>query len=160
MPKKAISADLSLDLKQEIKNPDLVRALERLVTDTSIAAKNELLKHLQGATFLVAVLSESLKFHEKEEGKTILARGSHLDVLTAENEEGLTFLPLFTDWQQLNEYTDLGVSGWVLPAQEAWAFAMQDPNCEGAVINPAGNPLPIGKPMLEFLIAAEAEADA
>jgi hypothetical protein len=147
----------SIDLTKAIENPDLVRALARLATDTSDAAKDEVVAQLQRATFLVAILGDETEI--PEDGQVVFQKGSRIQILTAESDDGSTFLPLFTDWRAIRDYVDDPVNGMVMPAKNAWAFALHDKLYEGVVINPVGDTLPLGRPMVEFLLAAAGETE-
>ena len=43
----------------------------------------------------------------------------------------------------------------VLPAKDAWQFALQGLTYDGVVINPAHNALPLARPMVEYLANTE-----
>lgn len=143
---------------EPVENPALSRALERLATDTSSEAKEEVLTEIQRATYLVAILTDGADMEPTEvPGEVIFKKGTQIQVLEAESD-GLSFLALFTDRGEIAEYTDVKVTAMILPAAEAWAFALQDgASYDGAVINPAGHPLPLGRPLLEFLHAQDSE---
>jgi hypothetical protein len=159
-PAQGESVEASIDLTQSIENPDLVRALERLAADTSDAAKDEVVAQLQRATFLMVILKDELETPEENQGPVVFDKGSRIQILTAESDDGNVFLPLFTDWQAIRDYTEDPVNGLIMPAKDAWAFALHDEIYEGVVINPAGEPLPLGRPMVEFLLAAAGEKTA
>lgn len=153
----------AMDRDRSTVNPALSRALENLAKDPSSGpAQDAVLAELPLATFLVAVaLEESAREGEAgQEGKEAdgAPQASELQILTAEQDD-LQFLPLFTDWQEIADYTDLDVKGLVMTARDAWAFALEDGAYDGVVINPAGNALPLGKPLLEFLARDPAAAN-
>lgn len=145
--------DAQRDLTQPVENPALLRALARLLSDPTEAAKDEVVSELRQATYLVAMISDELEIPADHHGQTVFGEGSEIQVLIAETDDGVAFLPLFTDWQAIGDYTDEKVNAIVMPAAEAWAFALHDEVYQGAVINPAGDALPLGRPMLEFLLA-------
>lgn len=146
----------SMDLDRSTRNPALSRALEQLAKTGSDAAKDAVLEEIQRATYLIAVAREgALASNDTATGAdgAALPQQSELQILTAEQDD-LQFLPLFTDWQEIADYTNLDVQGLVMPAGDAWRFALADGNYDGVVINPAGDALPLGKPLLEFLARA------
>ena len=143
----------SMDLERKIENPALVEALEKMAADPTDAAKDAVLAEIQRATYLVAVVGEGEAAAPPEgDGAALLEQ--ELEILTAEQDD-LHFLPLFTDWQAIADYTDMTIHGLVMPARDAWSFALQDGGYDGVVINPAGNALPLGKPLLEFLKSSD-----
>lgn len=141
------------DLSQPVENPALVDAIERMASDNSDAAKDAVLAEIQRATYLLAVVADETMIEPGEEdGEGTIAKGKEIEFVIAESD-GLQFLPLFTDWKAIADYTgEMAVDGMVMSADEAWKFALQeDAAYDGAVINPGGNALPLGRPMLEFL---------
>ncbi len=140
-----------IDVNQPVNNPALVNAMERVATEGSNEAKDELLLQLQKANYLAAMFADGLKVSPStEEGHETVEKGSTFGVLTA-GKDGKSYLVLFTDWQALYAYTDKEVSGWVLPSKEAWSFSLQGDVYDGVVINPAHNALPLERSMLEYL---------
>ena len=70
-----------------------------------------------------------------------MSKGTQFGVL-ASVKDGKNYLLLFTDWAQLRMYSNKNVTGWVLPASDAWAFGLQK-GFDGVVINPGHNALPL-----------------
>lgn len=149
----------SMDRNRSTENPALARALERLANDpASDAAKDVVLAELRLATFLIAVTAEEAREGgEDTEGDGAAPQASELQILTAEQDD-LQYLPLFTDWQEIAGFTDLEVQGLIMAARDVWAFALED-GYDGVVINPNGNALPLGKPLLEFLSRDDSTAN-
>ncbi|AJQ94829.1 SseB family protein [Gynuella sunshinyii] len=141
----------NIDVNKAVENPVLVAAMERVAREGSDEAKDELLKQLLQANYLAAMFAENLKISSNEENQKTIEQGSTFGVLSAEND-GKNYLVLFTDWQALGAYTDQQVSGWILPGQQAWSFALQGDTYDGVVINPAHNALPLERPTLEYLL--------
>ncbi len=141
-----------VDLNTPVENPALVAALARVAAENTDDAKDALLAEIQQANYLAAMLTEGLSRSAGDQpGQVTIEQGSKLGVLCAESE-GRNFLVLFSDWAAIKAYTDLKVSGWVLPARDAWALALQGETYDGVVINPAHNALPMERPLLEFLL--------
>ncbi|WP_428243475.1 SseB family protein [Gynuella sp.] len=143
--------DSNIDVNKAVDNPVLVAAMERVAHEGSDEAKDELIKQLLQANYLAAMFTEDLKISSDKENQQTIEQGSTFGVLCAEND-GKNYLVLFTDWQALGAYTDQKVSGWILPGQQAWSFALQGDTYDGVVINPAHNALPLERPMLEYLL--------
>jgi len=140
-----------MDLNTAVENPSLVHAMNRVVAEDSAAAKDLLLLELQRANYLAAMLPDgNNKSLGIKPGQTTLNKGTRFGVLSA-GKNGKNYLVLFSDWKALKAYTKLEVTGWVLPARDAWSFALQGSTYDGVVINPAHNALPLERPMLEFL---------
>jgi len=139
-----------VDLNKPVENPALVQAMERVASDGSDQAKDALLTELRRANFLAAILTDEMKTTSTEPGLTTIEKGSRIKFLAA-GKDSKQYLPLFSDWQAIRAYTDLNVSALVLPAVDAWSFALQGDTYQGVVINPAHNALPLERPMLQFL---------
>jgi hypothetical protein len=141
-----------VDLNTPVENPALVRAMSRVASDGSNAAKDALLLEIQRANYLAAMFTNEMKSTVQGPGMMRIEKGSRIGLLSAE-KDGKQFLVLFSDWEALRAYTTLSVSGMILPARDAWAFALQGDTYQGIVINPAHNALPLERPMLEYLRA-------
>lgn len=151
---QAQSVSSPVDLDKSVENTALVAAMERVARENSDSAKDELLRELQHANYLAAMFADGLKTREKSPGQIEIAKGSNFGVLTA-GKDGKNYLVLFTDWPALRAYTQWEVSGWLLPAKEAWQIALQGSTYDGVVINPAHNALPLARPMVEYLSKAQ-----
>lgn len=139
-----------VDLNKPVENPALVQALERVAGDDSDDAKDALVRELQRANYLAAIIADEMKTTSPEPGMTTIKAGSVIKFVTCE-KDGQHFLPLFSDWAAIRAYTDQNVSTLVLPASEAWSFALDDDAYQGIVINPAHNALPLELPMVRYL---------
>jgi hypothetical protein len=146
----ACGGEPPVDLNTAVENPSLVRAMNRVAAENTAAAKDLLLLELQRANYLAAMLPDGEKALGTKPGLTVLKKGTRFGVLSA-GKGGKNYLVLFSDWKALKGYTKLEVTGWVLPARDAWSFALQGSTYDGVVINPAHNALPLERPMLEFL---------
>ena len=150
MAAQAQPAEPKLDLDKAVENPALVRAMDQLASNNSETARDQLIGELQHAEFLAAILPDDGKTpFAGPPGARIVAKGTPFDVLAA-GKDGKSYLLLFTDWAQLRMYTNKNVTGWVLPATDAWAFGLQK-GFDGIVVNPAYNALPLKRDMLQYL---------
>ena len=144
------------DLNVPVANAALVLAMERLARDNSDAAKDALLLELNKANYLALSVGKGLSQGlVATQGQALLPAGARFDLLLA-GKQGKNYLVLFTDWDAIRAYTQEEVTALVLPAQDAWSFFSSTlaATCEGIVINPAHNALPLRKPMIAYLAAA------
>ena len=147
---QAQSAEPKLDLDKAVENPALVRAMDDLAAGNTEAARDRLVGELQHGEFLAAIIPDDGKTPlTGPPGATIVSKGARFGVL-ASTRDGKSYLLLFTDWAQLRTYTNKNVTGWVLPASEAWAFGLAK-GFEGIVVNPAHDALPLGHEMVQYL---------
>ena len=139
-----------VDLNKPVENPALVSAMERVAKENSNEAKDLLVHELKRANFIAAMLADKLiKKEGSKPGLISIEKGSQFGLLCAK-KDGKNYLLLFTDWNAIKAYTDLNVTAMVLPAKDAWSFALEGNTYQGIVINPAHNAVPLERPMLEF----------
>ena len=87
-----------------------------MAREATYAAKDSLLVALQRANYLAAMLPVDKKQPvEFTPGQSILKQGTRIGVLSA-SKDGKNYPLLFSDWKSLKAYTDLQVTGRVLPA--------------------------------------------
>lgn len=147
---QAQPAEPKLDLDKSVENPALVRAMDDLAAGNTEATRDQLMGELQHGEFLAAIIPDDGKTaFTGPPGATIVSKGTRFGVL-ATAKDGKSYLLLFTDWAQLRTYTNKNVTGWVLPASDAWAFGLQK-GFDGIVVNPAHNALPLGHEMVQYL---------
>lgn len=155
------SLPAKLDLNTPVANAALSLAMERLARDTSDAAKDGLLIELNKANYLALSVGKDLSGAiASPQGQAMLPAGARFDLVLA-GKQGKNYLVLFTDWEAIRAYTKEDVTAIVLPAREAWSFFSTTlaATCEGIVINPAHNALPLRKPMISYLTAAARKSE-
>lgn len=155
--KSKTSADFKppVDLNKPIENPELVKAIDALMTYTSEQTQRNLEIELRKAVYLLPFLADN-NFHASEpdsEGRAIIEKDSLMKVLLASDAQSNPLLPLFTDWVHIGAWTKEAVNTLVLPAKDAWDFALNG-QYAGVVINPGGNALPLSKEALVELSKA------
>jgi hypothetical protein len=147
---QAQNAEPKLDLDKAVENPALMRAMDQMATGNSAESRDQLVGELQQAEFLAALVPDDGKtLLAGPPGATIVSKGTRFGVLAAA-KDGKSFLLLFTDWAQLRMYTNKNVTGWALPASDAWAFGLGK-GFEGIIVNPAHNALPLQRDMVQYL---------
>ena len=125
------------DINTPVINPALTVALATDALHNTPDTRRAVTAELRQATFLVAILTQEVREKPASPGQVTWQAGSHFSVLLSGDGQGGKVLPLFTDWDALRQWTDQPVSGLVMPAAEAWAFAKADNTYAGAVVNPA-----------------------
>lgn len=126
---------------EPITNPQILAAVERISTDRSEEAQAQLTLALQRGLYLVPVFKQTDAESADES----------IQVLVCTDEKNDEYLPLFTDEAALKGWTQEQVAAMVLTAPEAWDFILTQPDCAGAVINPAGASLPLNREMVGIL---------
>ena len=139
-----------LDVDKAVENPALVRVMGQLAAENSETNRDQLIGELEHAEFLAAILPDDGKTpFDGPPGAKVVSKGTRFNVLAA-GKDGKSWLLLFTDWAQLRMYTNKNVTGWVLPASDAWAFGLQT-GFDGIVVNSAHNALPLRHEMVQYL---------
>lgn len=141
-----------IDINKPVENPSLVAALKRMATDSSPSSQENLLRELNNAVYLMAIFSDELYTAEPDaQGRTVVEKDSKIKVIGTSDSEGNPYLPLFTDWGAIQKYIKEPVNTLVLPAADAWSWALNMGQYHGVVINPAENALPLSRKQIEFL---------
>ena len=134
----------ALEEFEPVTNPGLIEAIEAFEEDPSDEVRDDLTDELQSALYLVPVLNEA-------DGEDIPDEGESVQILVCTDEEEREFVPLFTDVDALKAWTSEPVSAMEFSAAEAWEFVLSQPECAGAVINPAGEAFPLDRDFVTFL---------
>ena len=135
-----------------VTNPALAAALTANAQHDTPDTRREVTRELMQATFLVVILTQEVQETPGEApGQVTWQPGSHFSVLLAGDGQGGRMLPLFSDWEALRQWTDEPVSGLLMPAAEAWVFALVDDTYSGVVLNPATDCLTYRRPALAQL---------
>lgn len=146
-----------VDATRPVENPELVRAIAQLAEDGSEETQKALWGQLHHAVFLVPTLPDEIELApDEEEGRATLLEGSILQFLAGE-QDGQSYLLVFTDWQALREFTDREVGAVVMTAEEAWQFALEHDIYDGVVINAGGTALPLERHQLEAMVHQSVE---
>ena len=141
-----------VDLNQPVVNPDLVNAIAAFANQRGPETLLQLQMQLGRAVYLVPMLTDAaVPSPAGPAGQITFQQGSQLKLLTCQDPDGRSVLPLFTDWQQIQAWTDEPVSTLVLPASDAWTFIIREGSFAGAVINPAGMALPLNSSLIQDL---------
>ena len=141
----------SIDINTPVRNPALTAALATDILHNTPATRRAVTAELMKATFLVVILTQEVREKPVAPGQVTWQAGSRFSVLLSNDGQGGKVLPLFTDWDALRQWTDEPVSGLVMPAAEAWAFALTDETYTGVVVNPATDGLVFGPAALAQL---------
>jgi hypothetical protein len=149
--KGGATATPPVDLNTPVENPKVVAAIRDFADASTPKTQDALTRALRAANFLVPMFTDEIKSSPIDEGSVSFEAGSKLKLLACTNEDDEVLLPLFTDWPAIREWTDEPASTLVMPAAEAFDLAASD-EYAGAVVNPGGYSLPLGKDLLGFLL--------
>ena len=146
-----------MDINTPVDNPALTKALADDAQHDTPESRRAVTAQLMQATFLVAILTADVQEGPAAApGQVTWQAGSRFSVLLSGDGQGGRRLPLFTDWEALRQWTTEPVSALVMPAAEAWAFALADSLYAGVVVNPATDGLVFGPAALAQLAGQSA----
>jgi len=135
---------------------DVKQAILKLSKNDSEANKDALMRALNGSTFHSLILTDEIKFGDMDDqGNTTLLPGSKVKIVTVRDPQGRTYLPLFTDWEEIKKYmvdSKVPYLSTMLSARAAWDIILRG-NYVGTIINPADKPLPLVKKQVHYLMA-------
>ena len=138
-----------VDLDKPVTNPALTAAMAGLGAGPDQAAIESLIRELNRAVYLVAILLDEANVTTRSPGQATFEKGSLIKMLAVADSNDRPLLLLFTDWDAIRKWTNESVSTLVMPADQAWEFALRQ--YHGAVINPAGPLLELNHNQLEDL---------
>ena len=125
------------DINQPITNLALATAFDALTEADTPDTRQQVIEQMQQANYLVAILDDGLRTTPGDApGQVTIQAGSQFGVLTTDDGQGGQVLPLFTDWDAIRSWTTQPVSTLVMPAADAWQFALAGAYT-GVVVNPA-----------------------
>ena len=140
--KSRISEVKKFDINIPVENPELIDGMNSFIKDKS---ENNLSKFINGllkANFLVLTYNDEMQV-EKDGKNTVIKQNSKLKFLNCFNEDGKAFLPLFTDWKEVNVWLKephKNIGGFVMDTFEAFEFVKLEEDYYGIVINPGSTP--------------------
>ncbi len=149
----ASSATSDTNVAATIENPRLKSALTAHLAAPSEPTLTAVVMELNRAFYL-------LPLHASEtSGNLNLSEGSEteVNVMICRGEDGRTLLPLFTDLEELQAWTDQPVTPLALPARDAWGFADTANGYVGVVVNPSGDGFILEPQHLDWLKANPAQ---
>ncbi|MCK7576621.1 MAG: SseB family protein [Chromatiales bacterium] len=141
-----------VDLNKPVTNPTLTAALSKLAGNRTPENAASVRRELQKAIFLIPMLADELHTTPvTAEGKSIVLENSKLKIFMLTGKDGKSYLPLFTDWEEIQKWSNRSVNTLVMPASDAWSFAIANPKYEGIVVNPGGISLPLSRNAVQQL---------
>ena len=137
----------------KIENPKLVAAINRLSTDNSQKAKDELVKELNDATYLVLVLSDENKYStQKHEGKVYIEGSENKKLLISADANINQYLELYTDVDAIERCRNtLSKETSVMQASDVWELILKRDDSIGAIVNPCNDSIPLSRDQVERL---------
>lgn len=131
-----------MDVTRPIENPELKNLLLEGVNAKSVEDRNKILELVfrfiaLDARFLSVVEFSKLP-EKKEDGTANIEAGTELRFPTVKNSEGRSFLPVYTDWDELRQNTAIedNPNTLVLSFDDYAGMILNQGNSDGFIINP------------------------
>lgn len=133
--KKQKKSENEIDVNKPVENPKLLAAFERHFKEPTEQSALNVAKEISNTIFLGLILTDEMKTTPVDaSGKTTIEKGSKIKFLNCFDDKDNCFFPVFTDWKEVQAWTDQPVSAIIMPANEVFDFAAGD--YSGVVINP------------------------
>jgi len=126
------------DINIPITNPSLKRSIAVFNKTKTEDNLNSIVNSIKTAFFLVLIYNDGLLTKTGEDGKTIVEKGSRFKFLTTFDQNKDEYLPIFTDWKEIDLWVGSrdNIAGWVMTAKEIFDFELKHTKHKGVVINP------------------------
>ncbi len=126
-------------VSKPVENPALKAAFAKHRKERTGISADELGIALNSASFLVPIVSDEMKVTPEVGGKFTIEKGSLIKFMNCHNDRGETFLPAFTDWNELRSWAGNEADSFVMPSPELWEFVLNNSNYLGIAINPTSD---------------------
>jgi len=138
-----------VDLDTPVRNPALLAAMNDVGRAPDASRLDALIRELNRGMYLVVTLLDQANVQPQSPGQVTFEKGSLIKVFEVADASDRRLLALFTDWDAIRKWTTEPVSSMVMPAPQAWDFALA--KYQGVVINPAGPLLELNRNQIEDL---------
>jgi len=125
------------DVNKPVVNPGLKNAFKKFYLNRSETTLQVLSNEINTATFLVLINTAEMNYTKSDEsGKVTVEKGSKIKFLNTFDEHNNPFLPVFTDWAEIDLWLKSreGVAGWMMTVDDIFAV-VRSSNYSGLVIN-------------------------
>ncbi|HEY2583260.1 MAG TPA: SseB family protein [Mucilaginibacter sp.] len=131
-----------IEVSKPIVNPALKKAIKVFNSNKSEKILEAVASALKKANFLVLINSEKMKVSQTTESNNqIVEKGSVIEFLKTFDENNDSFLPIFTDWNEVDLWIESreNIAGWIMTTTEVFSFVVKNKNDKGLVINPCSD---------------------
>lgn len=141
------------DVNKPVVNPGLKNAFKKFELKKSETTLQGIIKEIKAATFLVLINSKDLNTQSNGTGKVLFEKGSIIKFLNTFDEQNNQFLPVFTDWIEIDLWLTSreNVAGWMMTADDVFAI-VNSGSYKGLVINLCSDKWEMNKDQIEVFI--------
>jgi hypothetical protein len=143
------------DITKPIVNPDLKRAIKVFNLNKSEQTLRGFDTALKKASFLVLVNQDQIKTTKGDRPNAeIVEKGSIIKFLKTFDQNNDSFLPIFTDWNEIDLWVKSrdGIAGWIMTINDVFALVLKS-NDKGLVINPCSDRWAMTKDQIHTFIS-------
>lgn len=127
-----------IDVNTPIVNPGLKKAINIFNSNKSEKTLQIFSDELRKANFLVLIDTKELKLSNSNGAEKILfEKGSIIKFLRIFDENNEPFLPIFTDWNEIDQWIESreNIAGWIMSTNDVFNFVLKNKSDKGLVIN-------------------------
>lgn len=135
---------------EEIKNPDLLAAIDKMQEDNSKENIDAMITEVVKARFILPANVRQIPQAHTQNGKTVMGNATQVQFRLLENNQTKQkFFGVFTDMDEMNKWNGVSGSHKVVTDFDSLAGMVMDPQSgtEGFVINAFGKSVTFPKPM-------------
>jgi SseB protein N-terminal domain len=129
----------SIDVNKPITNEALKEAFKTFNSNKKEDTLQTVIDELKKANFLVLVDKNGLNVSKTSESNdSTIEPGSVIAFLKTFDQNNDSFLPLFTDWEEIDLWVESreNIVGRIMTTKEAFEFVLRNQKDKGLVINP------------------------
>ena len=145
-----------IDLNKPVENPDLKNAFVTFSSNKSETNLQLVIGGLKKANFIVLFQADEVKTTKDKNGNTVIDKGSVLKFINCFDKENKPFLPLFTDWQEVDlwyKQRDASIQSFIMTTFETFEWVSNDKTYNGVVINPGSTGWTMSKEQVTNFLA-------
>lgn len=135
---------------EQIKNPELLEAIEVMQADGSPENINKMISKVVNAKFILPAMLKHVPQAKTQNGKTVMSNATQVQFRLLENNKKERFFGAFTDTDEMFKWNGNEKSAKIVTDFDSLAAMVMDPhaNVLGFVINPFGKSVTFPKNMV------------
>ncbi|MEE1318076.1 MAG: enhanced serine sensitivity protein SseB [Ruminococcus sp.] len=135
---------------EQIKNPELVEAIEKMQADGSKENIDAMVNAMMKAKFVLPAIVKPTTQARTRNGQTVMEQATQVQFRLLENANKEKFFGVFTDTDEMFKWKDTQSTNKVVTDFDSLSQMVMDPssNVLGIVVNPFGKSVTFPKPMI------------
>lgn len=138
-----------MDINKPIENLVLLGLLDKLKTLFNADTEHEFFKELLSTKFLSPITQDSLQGCKR--GESTLKEGARIKFIHLNDEKGNSYLPVFTDWNELKKWNETEeIKTLILSFEDYKTMTLENNSMiTGFVLNPYGHNIVFDKNLIQ-----------